>query len=269
MSNLTITLVQMDCRLGEPELNFQRAGELIAEASRRGSQLAILPELWSTGYDLEHAEQHASTLAENGDGEGWFGCFARLARQHGLWLTGSLLESRNGRFFNCMPVYSPQGDLVAVYRKIHLFRLMQEEQFLASGDETTLLDAPWGRAGLAICYDLRFPEIFRGYALAGACLLILPAEWPHPRREHWRILLRARAIENQCYVAACNRVGSSKGSDFFGASTVLDPWGEPLIEGGEVESLLTVSVDLAQVEVVRQRIPVFTDRRPGLYPHET
>jgi omega-amidase len=265
MQSLTITLVQMDCHLGRPEQNFRRVEPLVAEAARRGSQLVILPELWSTAYDLENAGRHASPLADSGDDAGWFGRFARLAREHNLWLTGSLLEQQGDRFYNCMPLYQPQGRLAGVYRKIHLFRLMQEEQYLAAGDRTALPDTPWGLTGLAICYDLRFPELFRSYALAGARLIVLPAEWPHPRRSHWRTLLRARAIENQCFVAACNRVGSSQGNDFFGASAVIDPWGETLIEGGETECLLTVTVDLEQADAARRRIPVFSDRRPQLY----
>ena len=142
---------------------------------------------------------------------------------------------------------------------------MEEEIYLAQGQGTTLLDLPWGKTGLAICSDLRFPELFRRYALHGAQLLIIPSEWPHPRRKHWRTLLQARAIENQCYVAACNRVGSSKDTDFFGASAVIDPWGNTLIEGGENENLLTVTVNLSQVASVRRQIPVFDDRRPELY----
>lgn len=265
-STITITLVQMDCRLGEPKANFEAATASVAEAARRGSTLVVLPELWNTAYDLEHAAAYASPLGERHGERAWFGRFAHLARQHKVWLTGSLLEVQaDGCFYNCMPLYAPDGKLQGVYRKVHLFRLMQEEQYLAPGQGATLLDLPWGKTGLAICYDLRFPEFFRRYALYGASLIVLPAEWPHPRREHWRTLLRARAIENQCFVAACNRVGSSKGTDFFGASAVIDPWGETLVEGGEEETLLTVSVDLAQVEAVRKRIPVFEDRRPELY----
>lgn len=265
-SQLTITLVQMDCRLGEPAENFARAAAFVAEAARRGSQLVVLPELWSTAYDLEHGERHAAPLARSPEAEGWFGRFARLARDHGVWLCGSLLErGEDGRLYNCMPCYRPDGSLAGAYRKIHLFRLMEEEVYLAPGPEPVLLELPWGKTGLAICYDLRFPELFRRYALAGARLLILPAEWPHPRREHWRTLLRARAIENQCFVAACNRVGHSKGTDFFGASAVIDPWGATLVEGGEIETLLTVTVNLDLVDAVRKRIPVFADRRPELY----
>ena len=183
-----------------------------------------------------------------------------------MWLGGSILElGADGKIYNCFALYNPDGKLAGVYRKIHLFRLMAEEQFLAPGPEAVTVDLPWGRVGLAICYDLRFPELFRRYALAGAKLILLPAEWPHPRRTHWRTLLRARAIENQMFVAGCNRVGSSKGSDFFGASALIDPWGEALIEGGEQETLLTLTVDLDQVDAVRKRIPIFEDRRPGLY----
>ncbi len=265
-STLTLTLVQMDCTLGEPAANFARAEALVAEAARRGSNLVVLPELWSTAYDLENAANHADPLADHAGEPGWFGVLADWAQRHQIWLTGSILERQiDGRFANCMAMYAPDGSLAGVYRKIHLFRLMEEEVYLAAGESPTLLDLPWGKTGLAICYDLRFPELFRGYALQGARLMLIPAEWPHPRREHWRTLLRARAIENQCFVAACNRVGSSKGSTFFGASAVIDPWGETLIEGGESEMLLTTTIDLAHVDGARKRIPVFADRRPELY----
>jgi predicted amidohydrolase len=262
---LTISLVQMDCRVGEPAYNFAQAAQDVAEASRRGSQLVLLPELWSTAYALDRAPELASPLANSPEDGGWFGRFAALAREHQVWLAGSLLEARGGHYYNCLALYGPDGSLRAAYRKTHLFRLMAEEQYLAPGEETVLVDAPWGKTGLAICYDLRFPEIFRRYALDGARLLLLPAEWPHPRRSHWQTLLRARAIENQCFVAACNRIGTTGSNTFFGASALIDPWGETLVEGGEAPMVLTASIDLDQVDTVRQRIPIFADRRPELY----
>ncbi len=264
-TRLTISLAQMDCRLGDPEANFAQAARLIDEAVRRGSDLVLLPELWSTAYALDAAATLASPLATRPQDGGWFGRVAALAAQHKLFVGGSLLEARGGRYFNCFALYGPEGELAGAYRKVHLFRLMDEEKYLAPGEETVALDLPWGKSGLAICYDLRFPELFRRYALAGARLMLLPAEWPHPRREHWRTLLRARAIENQCFVAACNRVGTTGSATFFGSSTVIDPWGETLVEAGEVETLLTVTVDLALVNDVRRRIPVFEDRRAELY----
>ncbi len=264
-SPLTISLVQMDCKLGDPERNFVHAAEAIAEAARRGSDLALLPELWSTAYALEAASMLASPLAHDPSGEGWFARLAALAAQHGLYVGGSMLEAKEGRYYNCFALYGPDGALCAAYRKVHLFRLMDEEKYLAPGEQRVCLDLPWGKTGLAICYDLRFPELLRSYALTGARLLLIPAEWPHPRREHWRTLLRARAIENQCFVAACNRVGTTGSASFFGASAVIDPWGETLVEAGEVETLLTVTIDTTLVDEVRRCIPVFEDRRPELY----
>jgi predicted amidohydrolase len=118
---------------------------------------------------------------------------------------------------------------------------------------------------LAICYDLRFPELFRGYALGGARLIVIPAQWPAPRIDHWRTLLRARAIENQCFVAGCNRVGTDPDNTFGGASAVIGPWGELLVEGGDQAALLVARITPAKVDEARRRIPVLSDRRPDRY----
>lgn len=265
----TITLVQMDLKVGDPAHNFARAEDFVAEGARRGSDLVLLPELWSTAYDLGRAAELASPLVAHADeadpSTNWFARFAAMARANGVWLAGSMLEEREGKQYNCLAVYAPDGSLAAAYRKLHLFRLMQEEQYLGAGHESVIAETAWGDAGLAICYDLRFPELFRGYALAGARLMIIPAEWPNPRREHWRTLLRARAIENQCFVAACNRVGETNGAHFFGASAVISPWGETLVEAGETETLITVAIDLDDADAARAKIPVFADRRTDIY----
>ena len=203
--------------------------------------------------------------AEAGD-DGWFGRFADLARDNHVWLTGSMLEGQGDQFYNTMVLYSPEGMLAATYRKIHLFRLMKERGSTWRRENrarcTSCRGAARGWRSAMIC---RFPELFRRYALEGARLMILPAAWPHPRRMHWRTLLRSRAIENQCFVAACNRVGTADDVSFFGSSAVIDPWGETLIEGGETEALLTVRIDLDTVEATRAKIPIFADRRPELY----
>jgi len=142
---------------------------------------------------------------------------------------------------------------------------MDEEKWLAPGEKLELVESDWGLTGLGVCYDLRFPELFRHYALRGARLVLLPAEWPARRAYHWQTLLRARAIENQMFLAGCNRVGESKGEVFGGGSAVIDPWGEAVVEGGSAETLLTAEIDLDQVDTVRSRIPVFKDRRPEIY----
>ena len=177
-----------DCLFGDPAGNFERAEAFIADAAGRGSDLVVLPELWHSSIDLENAEAYASPVAAEAGDDGWFGRFADLARDNHVWLTGSMLEGQGDQFYNTMVLYSPEGMLAATYRKIHLFRLMKEEKYLAPGESGTMHELPWGCAGLAICYDLRFPELFRRYALEGARLMILPAAWPHPRRMHWRTL---------------------------------------------------------------------------------
>ena len=257
---LTLSLGQMNVQLGEPEANLARVSAWTAEAARRGSALVLFPELWSTGYDLEHWERHASP-----PGAGMFPRLAALAREHHIALGGSVLEVREGKAYNAFALFDAEGTLSATYRKTHLFRLMDEEKWLAPGEGLELVEAEWGLTGLSVCYDLRFPELFRHYALRGARLVLLPAEWPARRAYHWQTLLRARAIENQMFLAGCNRVGESKGEVFGGGSAVIDPWGEAVVEGGSTETLLTAEIDLDQVDVVRQRIPVFKDRRPEIY----
>ena len=257
---VTVSLAQIDVVWGQPQANLAKAEEWTAEAKRRGSDVIVFPELWTTGYDLTHAGEHA---AEPGDGT--YSHLAALARKHALFVTGSILKREGHAIYNCAPLFAPTGDLLGDYDKIHLFGLMDEDRFLTAGDHAPIFDLPWGRSALAICYDLRFPELFRRYALLGAEMILLCAEWPHPRLEHWRTLLRARAIENECFLIACNRVGSGGDARFFGHSSVIDPWGETLLEAGDGELLLTVSLDLHMVQEVRRRLPVLQDRRPDIY----
>lgn len=258
---LKISLGQLDIKLGDPSANLDTVRIMVAEASRRGSDIIVFPELWSTGYDLENAATHASRI-----NEGIFVDLIYLAQQYDMHILGSSLSLLGeGQYGNTAVLFNSNGEAVGVYSKTHLFRLMAEEKYLTAGDALTICDTAWGKAGLAICYDLRFPELFRHYALAGAKMVFIPSEWPNPRLAHWQTLLRARAIENQMYIIACNRVGEAKGNSFFGHSCIIDPWGEIVIEGGAGEMLLTAVIDTAKVDEVRAQIPVFADRRPDLY----
>lgn len=256
-----ISLGQMDIKLGDPAANLVTATRMTEDAKRNGSDAVILPELWSTGYDLNHARRYASSLTS-----GLFPDLSALAARTGIFILGSTLSLLDeNKFGNTLTVFSPDGTLLADYSKTHLFRLMDEEKYLTAGDKPVLVELPFGRAGLSICYDLRFPELFRGYALAGAEMIFLPSEWPHPRLSHWQTLVRARAIENQIFMVAVNRVGRDASNEFFGHSMVVDPWGEILAEGGEGEELITVGVDPLKVQEARRRIPILQDRRPEIY----
>ena len=257
---MTISLVQMNIALGDVRKNLKMVEDAVAEAARRGSHLVVLPELWATGYAMEQNTSLASEL-----NSGVFAQVAALATQHKKCIVGSHLERRGLQVANSAPFIDPGGQVRGVYRKIHLFRLMDEDRYLQPGSAPLLLDLPWGATGFAICYDLRFPELFRRYAVEGAKLIVLPAEWPIERIEHWRALLVARAIENQCYMIACNACGKTGDTTFGGHSMIVDPWGKIVVEVGEQPTLATGEIELELVDAVRKRIPVFDDRRPELY----
>ena len=261
MTRISISLGQMRIKLARVKDNLATVERMIDEAASRDSDLIVLPELWSTGYDLENATDYADEL-----GTGMFAQLADSARANSIAVFGSILERRDDQVTNCAAYYSAAGDLCGVYRKIHLFRLFDEHKWLGEGQAPSALDLPWGRAGLSICYDLRFPELFRHYAVAkDAKLMLLCAEWPLVRVEHWRTLLTARAIENQCFIVATNSCGETGGTVFGGHSMIIDPWGKILLEASEDECLLTAEIDLDEVDRVRRQIPVFEDRRPDAY----
>jgi predicted amidohydrolase len=257
---LHIALAQIDIAFGAPADNLAAVRALAATAAARGADVLVLPELWSTGYDLTRADELATALDAGLHNE-----LAALAREQQIALVGSTLVRHQGQPTNMATVYAADGSLLASYAKLHLFRLMDEHRYLRAGAEPVVFAAPWGPTALAICYDLRFPELFRAYAVQGAALMLVPAEWPSVRIAHWRTLVQARAIENQCFVVATNRVGADPNNQFGGHSLVVDPWGQILVEGAETAELLFASLDLDMVQAVRQRIPIFADRRPDIY----
>lgn len=258
--NLTISLAQLHIQLGRTEENLASARKQIISAAEGGSNLILLPELWSTGFDLNNsrrlAQENHALLPE----------INRLAGQLSIAIGGSLLLEEDGKVYNSFILFSPNVAQPAYYHKIHLFRLMDENRFLSPGSQPVTTDTGWGQAGLAVCYDLRFPELFRWYAAAGASLILLVGEWPLQRINHWQALTRARAIENQCFVLAVNCVGETGGTQFGGRSVAITPWGEALVEGSQSDpQLLQAELDLSLVDQVRQAIPVFEDRRPDIF----
>jgi predicted amidohydrolase len=256
VAKLTISLAQMNIVLGDTRRNFNTMQDWAIEAARRGSHLVIFPELWPTGYALEQSKELASAL-----NTGLFAQVTTVAQQNKISIFGSMLEKRGLETANSAAFFAPNGRMLGVYRKLHLFRLMDEDRWLQPGTGPLLIDLPWGATGMAICYDLRFPELFRRYAADGARLIMLSAEWPAERIEHWRALVRARAIENQCYMLACNAAGQTGGTVFGGHSMIVDPWGDVVIEGGSGPMLLTAEIELDLVDEVRRRLPALTDRR--------
>lgn len=261
---MTIALAQMAVALGRPQQNQLAAQSLAARAIAQGARLLLLPELWTTGYDLERIHEYACPLDS-----GHFAMMAELAQAHQLYVAGTALEANpHGRPFNTAALYGPDGNRVGVYRKIHLWPPLGEPEKMAAGDALPAFDLPWGRVAMAICYDLRFPELWRCLVDAGAQLILIPAEWPVRRLEHWRLLLRARAVENQLFVAGCNRAGTDADGEFGGHSAVVDPWARVLIEGGSESGLFVTTIEMDEVARARQLFPFLADRRPEVYARQ-
>jgi predicted amidohydrolase len=194
---------------------------------------------------------------------------SKAASDAGVWLhAGSIVErDPDGPLYNTSLVFSPDGELARTYRKIHRFGFDSGEAVLmGAGEELTTVRLPETTLGLATCYDLRFPELFRALTDAGAEMLVIPAGWPERRRAHWSLLARARAVENQAYVLACGTAGAHAGVEQAGYSVVVDPWGEVLAEAGAGEEVLTVDLDPARVATTREQFPALKDRRLGLEP---
>lgn len=263
---LRVSVAQMSVARSRPGENIEKGERLAREAAARGSDLVCFPEMWTTGFDWDENERIASEQEET------VHRVAAIARENAIWISGSMLTDREGgRPSNTHILFGADGEEKGVYTKSHLFTMIHEDEHEAAGSTLCVVDAPWGKTALAVCYDVRFPELFRTYALSGAGLVLLPAAFPHPRMGHWKVLVRARAIENQMFVVGTNQVGKEDfgpggGVTYFGDSVVIDPWGETVVEAGETdEELLTAAIDLDMVDEIRAKMTVLRDRRPDLY----
>lgn len=252
-SKIKVAAIQMQVISGEPRKNIVRAEAMLNHAAETGAQAALLPELWTTGYALDRLETladecHDMTLRFLQD----------TARKHNMAIIGgSFPEKRaDGVYSTCYTIGS-DGAVLASYSKEHLFPLLREPEYLRPGAPGGTTDMQSGKWASLICFDIRFPESARQLAYQGTRILWIPAEWPQPRLEHWRTLLRARAIENQLFVVATNRCGQGDNTRWGGHATIIDPWGNILAEAEEEETVLVADLDMGMVDEVRSRIPCF------------
>jgi len=250
--------IQFTIRLGDIDANVDYVKGVIPRLATQGVQLAVLPEMWSCGFDYRTLPELAKRTPEVVEEMG------RLSAEFGMVLVGSLPEPDGDRVCNTAYLLD-RGTLAGKYRKIHLFSLMNEDRSFTGGDSWVLADTSVGRVGVFICYDLRFPELARRLAVEGADILVVPGEWPKPREEHWRTLLKARAIENQIFVVAANCCGVIGKLDFFGSSLIIGPKGEFLAEGGYENCELVASLDFSAMGNWRGQITCFQDRKPQYY----
>ena len=256
-----ITCLQMDIAFGNPNKNYQNAEKLIEEAMTEKPDIIVLPELWTTGYDLTRLEQIADKDAVT---------TIRFLRNTAIkyqvhFVGGSVANQGEKGVKNTLLIINKKGELVHSYSKLHLFKLMDEHLYLEAGDQEGLFELEGLTFSGVICYDIRFPEWIRTHTAKGAEALFVVAEWPAARLTHWRALLIARAIENQCFVIACNRSGSDPKNEFAGHSMIIDPWGEVIAEASANEEIMTAEIELDLVKDIRKHIPIFKDRRPDFY----
>ncbi len=254
----------MDIVPMNPEANREKvkrwAGHVIKEEQ---PDLLVLPEMWTTAYTLPELDQVADR-----EGEPTTSFLRELAHTYGVNIIGgSIANRKGGKFYNTAVVVDRSGTVVYQYDKIHLVPMLNEHHYLEGGKEKVeVFELDGVKMGLIICYDLRFPELARKLALEGAQVLHIVAEWPAARREHWKALQVARAIENQMYVLSCNRIGAYDDVEFAGTSMIIDPWGDVVAAGSkENEETIIADVSFSEVPRVRKEVPIFKSRVPDLY----
>ena len=246
---MRISCVQMDVLLGKPEENLARVKELTVSAARGGADVIVLPETWNVGF---FPKKGLAEMADP-DGVGIRRELGQLAKSLQVNLgAGRAATVRDGKVFNTSYVFDREGTCIARYDKTHLFSPMGENVCFTPGADLCTFSLDGVKCGLILCYDIRFPELTRSLALKGIDMLFVPAQWPIVRAEHWRTLTKARAIENQIFLACCNGCGTAGETVYGGNSAIYDPWGTVLAAAGEKEE-------------IRNSMHVFKDRRPELY----
>lgn len=255
------------CPGADVQANLDKAGDWIAAAAEQGAELIALQETFH--YSGPHSPEDMQRVSESLPGpiSNWL---ADQAREHGVWLVaGSIFEHNPAdpaRSFNTSQVFNPDGDCVARYRKIHLFHLEADKtysecKYQTPGDNKAIVtaDSPWGGIGLSICFDLRFPAHYQQQSRQqGATILTVPSAFlQRTGKDHWEVLLRARAIENQCFVLAPNAVGGDPTN--YGHSLILDPWGEVLAQLPAGEGFVSARLDFKRLRETRQKMPVLSE----------
>lgn len=249
---------QWDIRLGDTSHNLGKAESFLSKFADSGVNLAVFPEMWSCGFDYRDLRAHAGATP------GILDRLAGISQKTGITICGSLPQEEDEKIFNSLFVVGSKGD-VCSYRKIHLFTPTGEDKHFAPGGNAVVCNTDVGGIGLVICYDLRFPELSRALALEGAEIIICCAQWPGVRINHWNTLLSARAIENQVFVVAANRIGQDFSIVYGGSSRIISPFGNVLAECGSGEEYAVCDLDFKELSDFRSMMPCLEHIRNGAY----
>ena len=258
-----ISLIQMDVQRGEPDINYAHAVDLMERAMKDEPDILVLPEAVNVGFFPTPAERLAA-LADT-EGVRTREIFGAFAAAHGVNIVaGSCAVKENEKIYNRSYVFDRKGEVIAHYDKVHGFSPAGEQNYFTGGNCTVHFALDGIPCSMVICYDIRFPELVRREVLEGVDLFFLPAAWPIERKDHWILLSRARAVENQMYLCAVNECGRTRRTKYGGHSLLISPWGEELCHLGEEEEIAMGEVDTEVLAEIRQRINVFHDRRPDV-----
>jgi len=257
--------IQMQSVFDNKVLNYQKIAKVLAENADFEPDLVLLPETFNAGYYAKNFKKNAEPIPN--DQTSMF--LSGFAQKYNTNIAGTIIEKcPDGTLKNTLVIFDRTGKLSVKYHKTHLFSHQggEEGKYLAAGDNIVVAELDFGRVGLSICYDLRFPRMFRTLGLRGAEIVLCPAAWPESRKEHWQILNQSRAIENQFFMFGVNQVGkvTAKRTD-AGCSMLVDPWGEVIASLGTEEGILKAQIDLDKIDEVRKALPVWQDRRIDLY----
>jgi predicted amidohydrolase len=263
---MKIYIGQYFAKEGDSQYNLNIIKNITQTAKNKECQLVCLPEMCTTGFPWNEIEQLVKITKKT------INSVKELAANLEIDICGSFLDlSEKGNPKNTFYYFNSNGTVAARYSKVHLFSLFGEDKYLQAGNELVVADTSYAKIGCSICYDIRFPEVFRFCALAGAQIQFLPAAFPHPRLEQWQTLVRARAIENQNFIIAVNQseTPDSKKTNsnalYFGHSMVVGPSGDILYEAGRQAEYATVDIDLSEIEAARKSMPCRDERRVDLY----
>lgn len=255
----------------DKKANLDRAETMISEASQKGSDMVVLPEMFNCPYENSCFPQYA----EEGEEGETFRFISDLAKRNQVYIVaGSIPERDGGRIYNTSFAFDKEGNFIAKHRKMHLFDIeipgevtFRESDTLSAGNTITVVETEYCKIGLAICYDIRFPEMMRLVTLEGADLLVLPAAFNTVTGPaHWELLMRTRAIDNQIFVAAASPARNENASyKAYGHSMIVDPWGNVLNTAGVEEDIIISKIDLAVVDRVRRKLPLYKHRRTDVY----
>jgi deaminated glutathione amidase len=267
---LRVACVQINSSPAKAE-NLERMEPLVARAAATGADLVLLPEKWNGLGSHEILVDVAEPL----DGGETVEAMSSWARTHGITLVGgSIAERREGRdkLSNTCVVFDPEGEIAAVYRKIHMFDVevggvvYRESDSEEPGESPLSCEVEGWKLGLTVCYDLRFPELYRILAVEGAELVTVPAAFTlYTGKDHWELLLRARGVENQCYVVAANQWGVVEGKASYGRSSIVDPWGVVVTQAPDEDTVISAELDRAHMERIRRSLPSLANRQPAAY----